>query len=77
MLEFPLQLEDNDKERFVSNNNDFEDMLPKLGLHHRFLSSYLCSSRSLMLIIIGRLICHRYPPPNSVNGRLNGKLISK
>lgn len=80
MLEFPLQLEDNednDKERFVSDNKDFEDMLPKLGLHHPFLSSHLCSSRSQMFIVVGRLLCRCCPPSNPVNGRLNSKLMSE
>lgn len=77
MLEFPLRMEDNNKERFILNDDDTEDMLSKIGLHHPFLSSHPFSSISQMFIVTGRLLCRRCPRSDPVNGRLNGMLMSE
>lgn len=50
ILEFPLRKEDINKEQFISNNNDTEDMLSKTGLPYPFLSSHLFRSISQVLV---------------------------
>lgn len=77
ILEFPLRMEDINKERFISNNNDTKDILSKTCFPNSFLSSHLFRSISQILILNGRLLSPKCPRYDPVDGRLNDKISSE